>query len=1218
MTNDVLDGGSLLFGGEDATGTFQDGTWIWNGTNWSEATPTTSPSSRINASLARTQSGTTNGAVLFGGYDGTNYLNDTWTWDGTTWTQATPATSPPARAGATMEYYDGDVFLFGGYNGTSYLDDTWMWDGTNWTEQSPTTSPPARAYASMAEDTGYADGTGALVLFGGYNGTDYLNDTWTLTYSGSAFEWTDVSPATNPSARADAAMAYDGTLAEPTLFGGYDGTNILGDTWEFDGTTWVEESPTTSPSARADAAMADNSTDGQLVLFGGQSTTSVSSTLDDTWDFYSAPDAPTGVTATGGNNEATVDFDAVPFYGDGGYTITSYTVTSSPDGQTCSVTPPATPPDTYSCTVAGLNNGTSYTFTVTATNFLATGLPSAASNAVVPSTVPAAPTGVTATAGNADAQVSFAAPSDGGSTINSYTVTATDSTNPAHGGQTVSGAASPLTVTGLTNGDSYTFTVTATNGNGSGPSSDPSNAVVPSTVPAAPTGVTATAGNADAQVSFAAPSDGGSTINSYTVTATDSTNPAHGGQTVSGAASPLTVTGLTNGDSYTFTVTATNGNGSGPSSDPSNAVVPSTVPAAPTGVTATAGNADAQVSFAAPSDGGSTINSYTVTATDSTNPAHGGQTVSGAASPLTVTGLTNGDSYTFTVTATNGNGSGPSSDPSNAVVPSTVPAAPTGVTATAGNADAQVSFAAPSDGGSTINSYTVTATDSTNPAHGGQTVSGAASPLTVTGLTNGDSYTFTVTATNGNGSGPSSDPSNAVVPSTVPAAPTGVTATAGNADAQVSFAAPSDGGSTINSYTVTATDSTNPAHGGQTVSGAASPLTVTGLTNGDSYTFTVTATNGNGSGPSSDPSNAVVPSTVPAAPTGVTATAGNADAQVSFAAPSDGGSTINSYTVTATDSTNPAHGGQTVSGAASPLTVTGLTNGDSYTFTVTATNGNGSGPSSDPSNAVVPASPRVPPAPVAQPAGYRLVASDGGIFAYGDAAFYGSTGGTHLNQPIVGMAATPDGKGYWLVASDGGIFAYGDAAFYGSTGGTHLNQPIVGMAATPDGKGYWLVASDGGIFAYGDAAFYGSTGGTHLNQPIVGMAATPDGKGYWLVASDGGIFAYGDAAFYGSTGGTHLNQPIVGMAATPDGKGYWLVASDGGIFAYGDAAFYGSTGGTHLNQPIVGMAATPDGKGYWLVASDGGIFAYGDAAFYGSTGGTHLHQPIVGMAAGGR
>ena len=99
------------------------------------------------------------------------------------------------------------------------------------------------------------------------------------------------------------------------------------------------------------------------------------------------------------------------------------------------------------------------------------------------------------------------------------------------------------------------------------------------------------------------------------------------------------------------------------------------------------------------------------------------------------------------------------------------------------------------------------------------------------------------------------------------------------------------------------------------------------------------------------------------------------------------------------------------------------------------------------------------------------------------------------------------GIGYWLVASDGGIFSFGDADFYGSTGAMTLDKPIVGMAATPDGGGYWLVASDGGIFTFGDAGFYGSTGAMALDKPIVGMAATPDGGGYWLVASDGGIFS---------------------------------------------------------------------------------------------------------------
>jgi hypothetical protein len=247
--------------------------------------------------------------------------------------------------------------------------------------------------------------------------------------------------------------------------------------------------------------------------------------------------------------------------------------------------------------------------------------------------------------------------------------------------------------------------------------------------------------------------------------------------------------------------------------------------------------------------------------------------------------------------------------------------------------------------------------------------------------------------------------------------------------------------------------------------------------------------------------------------------------------------------------------------------------------------------------------------------GYWLVATDGGIFAFGPSAnFEGSTGAIHLNQPIVGMAGSPTGFGYLLVASDGGIFAFGDSIFKGSTGSLHLNKPIVGMARTPDGGGYWLVASDGGIFAFGNAAFKGSTGSLHLNKPIVGMAATPDGGGYWLVASDGGIFAFGNAAFKGSTGAIKLNKPIVGMAATPTGAGYWLAATDGGIFAFGDATFKGSTGGTTLNKPIVGIGAMPDGSGYTMAASDGGVFNFGGAPAFGSAAGGPLNQPIVGIA----
>jgi hypothetical protein len=248
--------------------------------------------------------------------------------------------------------------------------------------------------------------------------------------------------------------------------------------------------------------------------------------------------------------------------------------------------------------------------------------------------------------------------------------------------------------------------------------------------------------------------------------------------------------------------------------------------------------------------------------------------------------------------------------------------------------------------------------------------------------------------------------------------------------------------------------------------------------------------------------------------------------------------------------------------------------------------------------------------PPAASNGYLTVASDGGIFAFGQ-QFCGSTGNITLNKPVVGMAAVPDRGGYWLVASDGGIFSYGDVQFWGSTGNLILNKPVVGMAATPDGRGYWLVASDGGLFAYGDAQFYGSAASIP-GQTIVGMASTPDGQGYWEVSLTGRVFPFGDAIFAGDTSNLHLNGFIVGMTGDPVTGGYWLIGSDGGVFSFG-APFFGSTGNIKLNQPVLAMQATDDGQGYWFVASDGGIFAYGDAPFNGSMGGQRLNKPMVGM-----
>ena len=191
------------------------------------------------------------------------------------------------------------------------------------------------------------------------------------------------------------------------------------------------------------------------------------------------------------------------------------------------------------------------------------------------------------------------------------------------------------------------------------------------TAPGAPTNVVASAGNGSATVSWTAPSNGGSTITSYTLTPYIGTNP-QAATTISGSppATSVTITGLTNGTTYTFKVSATNAIGTGPASAPSNAVTPATVPSAPTNVIAIAGNGSATVSWTAPSNGGSPITSYTITPYVGTT-AKASTTISGSppATSVTITGLTNGTTYTFKVSATNAIGTGPQSAASNAVKP---------------------------------------------------------------------------------------------------------------------------------------------------------------------------------------------------------------------------------------------------------------------------------------------------------------------------------------------------------------------------------------------------------------------------------------------------------------------------------------------------------------------------------------------------------------------
>ncbi|HZU78865.1 MAG TPA: hypothetical protein VE991_03020, partial [Acidimicrobiales bacterium] len=245
--------------------------------------------------------------------------------------------------------------------------------------------------------------------------------------------------------------------------------------------------------------------------------------------------------------------------------------------------------------------------------------------------------------------------------------------------------------------------------------------------------------------------------------------------------------------------------------------------------------------------------------------------------------------------------------------------------------------------------------------------------------------------------------------------------------------------------------------------------------------------------------------------------------------------------------------------------------------------------------------------------GYWVVGSDGGIFSFGTANYYGSMGNTRLVKPIVGMTATPDAGGYYMVAADGGIFAFGDAKFAGSMGGKYLAQPMVGMAIDPANGGYWTDAADGGIFSYGGAPFFGSVPQYAHVTNIVGMTTTPDGGGYWMVGNDGGIFSFGDAKFFGSVPQYAKVSNVTAMAATPDGKGYWVLGADGGVYSFGDAAFEGSLPGRGISATATDLLPTKTGAGYEILTADGQVVPFGDAPQFGQPS---TYKPAATMVAG--
>ena len=293
-----------------------------------------------------------------------------------------------------------------------------------------------------------------------------------------------------------------------------------------------------------------------------------------------------------------------------------------------------------------------------------------------------------------------------------------------------------------------------------------------------------------------------------------------------------------------------------------------TPPGLPVSVSATAGDARATVRWGAAAANGSPVTSYTVKAT----PGGATASVSGSATSLVLTGLTNGTAYRFTVTAASAVGSGAPSAPSAAVVPSsrTLPMAPSGVSAAPGSTQATVSWTAPaSNGGSAITRYSVRVLNGVPSSQVGlpRTVATGATRLTVTGLANGTAYRFTVAAANATGTGPASAPSAPITPRTVPGAPRSVSAAPGSTQAALWWTAPaSNGGAPITGYTVRVLNAGTNVQAGPlrpAVAGTTS-VTIAGLVNGTRYAFQILARNAAGPGPYSALSSPATPITTAA------------------------------------------------------------------------------------------------------------------------------------------------------------------------------------------------------------------------------------------------------------------------------------------------------------------------------------------------------------------
>ncbi len=566
------------------------------------------------------------------------------------------------------------------------------------------------------------------------------------------------------------------------------------------------------------------------------------------------PDAPTSLSSTPGNGQLSIDFVAPTF--DGGLPITNYEWSINA-GSTWTA---FSPTDIISpVVITGLTNGTAYTVYLRAVNSLGSGKTSAAlSTNTTPYTVPTAPTSLSSTAGNTQLTISFTVPStNGGNTITNYEYALSINSGSTYGPWTPLSpldAVSPITITGLTNGQAYYVKLRAVTALTTGNESTPvTTNTMPFTTPTAPTSLISTPGDTQLSIAFTAPSSsGGPAITNYEYalsTNSGSTYAAWTALSPSDATSPIVITGLTNGTAYYVKLRAITSLAIGAESLPvTTNTAPFTSPTAPTSLSSTAGNTQLTIAFTAPtSNGGFAITNYEYAL--STN---GGSTYSSwtalsptdAITPVTITGLTNGQSYYVKLRAITSVANGAESVAvTTNTMPFTTPTAPTSLSSTAGNTQLVIAFTAPSStGGPAITNYEYALSTNSGTSYGTWTALSPvdpSTPITITGLTNGQAYYVKLRAITSLATGDESVAVTAnTMPFTTPAPPTALSSIASNAQLSISFTAGSSGGPAITNYQYALSTNSGTSYGAWTAlspADAVSPITIGSLTNGTAY-----------------------------------------------------------------------------------------------------------------------------------------------------------------------------------------------------------------------------------------------------------------------------------------------------------------------------------------------------------------------------------------------